>query len=338
MKEDLERITLILHMSFNRVDSSIEKQISNWEGPISLAVVFPSQSPDSAEVLCAVKFLREFQKNDSNAFQKLSVHFLFEKGECSESNFIDEDSINKVKCENPKKQVSDYTRIRQMATYPVNEARNLARNLSSTRYMVIADMDHMFSKNFEAKMISLAQKKLLQDPMTVLVYRIFEIADDVKIFPQTKNDLFSLFNKKKAQEFHKYYGAHSIPKLQEWFKAPENPENNTKIQFYRLYKSRHWEPQFVSLRKIPFHDTSFYYSTRDNTVLRWEMCRAGFKFAIVEDVFMFHVGYKTSKEKGIVKSVANFVKKNALKSLKGFNERMNRLYPATRNTCPDYRL
>ncbi|KAE9546035.1 hypothetical protein FO519_010753 [Halicephalobus sp. NKZ332] len=105
--------------------------------------------------------------------------------------------------------------------------------MSSTRYMVIADMDHMFSKNFEAKMISLAQKKLLQDPKTVLVYRIFEIADDVKIFPQTKNDLVLLMKNDTAKEFRKPYRGHLIPRLDSWFDAPENPENDTSIQFYR---------------------------------------------------------------------------------------------------------
>ncbi|KAE9546545.1 hypothetical protein FO519_010243 [Halicephalobus sp. NKZ332] len=180
--------------------------------------------------------------------------------------------------------------------------------MSSTRYMVIADMDHMFSKNFEAKMISLAQKKLIQDPMTVLVYRIFEIADDVKIFPQTKNDLVLLMKNDTAKEFRKPY---------------------------TLYM---WEPQFVSLRTIPFHDTSFYYSTKDNTVLRWEMCRAGFKFAIVNDVFMFHLGYKTPKKEKLDSGVKKLVKKKALKSLVEFNQRMDRLYPETKSTCPKYKL
>ncbi|KAE9547270.1 hypothetical protein FO519_009519 [Halicephalobus sp. NKZ332] len=337
MEDDPEIVTLVLHMSFNRLDSSINKQFSTWTGPISLAVVFPFEFPDPKEVLCAVKFLREFRKNDSNALQKLSVHFLFQNQECSGST-IDEESVNNVNCEEPEEQITDVMKIRQMASYPVNEARNLARNLSLTNYIVIADMDQLFSKNFETKMISLAQKKLIQDPKTVLVYRIFEIADDVEKFPETKDDLLSLFTEDKAQEFHKYYGAHSIPELQQWFDLPENPENNTEIQFYQPYQSHHWEPRFVSLRTIPFHDTNFYYSIRDNTVLRWEMCRAGFKFAIVEDVFTFHLGYKTSEEKQLVGRVASVVHRNALKSLKKFNERMDRVYPKTKRTCPMYVL
>lgn len=138
-----------------------------------------------------------------------------------------------------------------MAAYPINEARNLARNvspsaarrygkvniifqLSTSNYIVIADMDHLFSKNFEAKMLSLAKRQLTKNPKTVLVYRIFEVHESVKDFPKTKKDLYRLFNESKAQEFHKYYGAHNIPRLNPWFESPENLKNDTKIQFYRL--------------------------------------------------------------------------------------------------------
>ena len=94
-------------------------------------------------------------------------------------------------------------------------------------------MDHMFSKHFEAKMLTLAKRRLIKDPKTVLVYRIFEIANSVADFPETKEDLLLLFNDNRAQEFHKYYGAHSIPRLYQWFHTPPNHGNDTKIQFYR---------------------------------------------------------------------------------------------------------
>ena len=82
-------------------------------------------------------------------------------------------------------------------------------------------------------MLSLAKRELTKDPKTVLVYRIFELNDDVEKFPETKEDLLFLIENDKAQEFHKYYGAHSISKLYSWFNSSEHPENDTEIQFYK---------------------------------------------------------------------------------------------------------
>ena len=94
-------------------------------------------------------------------------------------------------------------------------------------------MDHLFSKNFEAKMLSLAKRELKKNPKTVLVYRFFEIDEDVERFPETKDDLLSLFESGKAREFHNYFNGHIIPKLDSWFFTSKNPDNDTKIQFYR---------------------------------------------------------------------------------------------------------
>ena len=66
------------------------------------------------------------------------------------------------------------------------------------------------------------------------------------------------------------------------------------------------------------------------------MCRAGYRYAIIEDVFMFHPGYKTTKEKKIVNGVKNVIKKKARKAIDDFNRRMDETYPETKKTCPKY--
>uniref|UniRef100_A0A7E4V477 Beta-1,4-glucuronyltransferase 1 n=1 Tax=Panagrellus redivivus TaxID=6233 RepID=A0A7E4V477_PANRE len=338
---DVDRITLNLHVSYDRIDSGLLKQIDNWDGPISLAVVFPTKiEQTSMEVKCVAKMLKIFQNNHTGTNYKLSAHFLLQKhaGQCTGIDFpeVFETDLEKATCKFPRLPKTPNQKVEQMAAYAVNDARNLARNMSSTNYILIADMDHFFSKNFEAKMLGAAKKHLTKDPKIALVYRIFEVAEDVPAFPTNKKELQSLIRENKAQEFHKFYGAHNIPKLQEWFKARDYGNASTDIQFIRQYKWLHWEPQFVSVSTIPYHDTNFLYPLRDNTVLRWEMCRAGYKFAIMHDVFMYHPGIKTKVENKAIDKVRRKVVRAGHRALRLFNERMTNEYPTTDKACPKF--
>ena len=53
--------------------------------------------------------------------------------------------------------------------------------MATTKYIVMADMDHMFSKDFEKRVINLADHVLTHDQKTVLVYRIFEISNKKEV-------------------------------------------------------------------------------------------------------------------------------------------------------------
>ena len=93
---------------------------------------------------------------------------------------------------------------------------------SKTKYILIADFEHLFSKGFEHDVLSVAQETL-QNSSRILVYRVFEIEHGEKE-PETKRDLEKLMNDKKAVIFHgAYYPAHAIPNLKEWFS-----ENTTR--------------------------------------------------------------------------------------------------------------
>uniref|UniRef100_A0A0N4ZBP4 N-acetyllactosaminide beta-1,3-N-acetylglucosaminyltransferase n=1 Tax=Parastrongyloides trichosuri TaxID=131310 RepID=A0A0N4ZBP4_PARTI len=334
-------IVLILHISSDQPLQKIKNHLYNWEGFISLSVYITTNTIFSYEFICTFCKLKAINEN----YDKLSVHFVFNKMDnenfindvisrllnniCNDKNKIFYLSQSCIKEESNKKNIS-YT----MSKYPANVLRNVARNYSYSKYILLGDVDHMFSKHFHKKMLKIAKDELNEKNKKALVYRIFEI-DTINLTtaPMTKVELKKQIKEKKAFVFHHYYkGAHSIPRLEEWLDVDDS--DCPKIQFEAEYDRSHWEPQFVSLNTIPYHDEHFPYPNRDNTVLRWEMCRAGYKFLIVNDVFMFHLGLKNNKESKAVSVAKEMSRKEYDHSLINFRKSMDIKYPLTIKNCP----
>ncbi|KAK0417894.1 hypothetical protein QR680_013265 [Steinernema hermaphroditum] len=343
---DEDRVTLVVHASFDRVGERTALQVNNWQGPVSLCVVFPSAADEESAqrfVSCTLQKLRILRQAHPNVERHLSVHFLFPRARhnCSGADFLVSEELFSAQnySEEPFPGRTFEGSIEAVTSYPINVARNAARRMAKTRFVLIADLDHLFSAHFEKKMAPLAKRKLSENPKLALVYRIFEVERDVEKLPETKADLLGLFEDGKAAVFHRHYHAHRIPLLEEWLQSNETTtEDVPSVQFVRPYLDFAWEPQFVALKTIPEHDESFLYPVRDNTVLRWEMCRAGFEFAVVHDVFMFHLGVKTKTETEFVKAAQRRVDKRSQRALREFVKRMRRQYPASEKKCPVFRL
>ncbi|GMR44267.1 hypothetical protein PMAYCL1PPCAC_14462, partial [Pristionchus mayeri] len=112
-----------------------------------------------------------------------------------------------------------------------------------------------------------------------------------------------------------------------WF---ERPENFT----YTWYT---WEPRFVGLSSsVPLHDEALPYRIRPNNVLAWEMCRAGYEFHLVEDLFTFHRAKRVSDEnrQGEKYVIQLMNKLKYERAIAGWYKRMDRAYPGTKGSCP----
>uniref|UniRef100_A0AC35U8Q7 Beta-1,4-glucuronyltransferase 1 n=1 Tax=Rhabditophanes sp. KR3021 TaxID=114890 RepID=A0AC35U8Q7_9BILA len=246
---------------------------------------------------------------DRDGLRPPHVHFLFTNTfeRYRDTNGVDEfvgritelykDFDYNQKC--TKEEFSESEQARLFNNYPINVVRNMARFYSNSKYILSADMNHLFSRNFERKMINLANKVYTKGNNFALTYRIFEVNQNQTEMPNTKVLLKELMKKGPAFEFHHYMAAHKIKNLSEWLNTPES-HLNTDPQFNVTLTNAQWEPQFVSLRNVPFHDESFFYPVRDNTAQRWEMCHLNYQFVIANDVFMFHHGIKERQEKNTI--------------------------------------
>uniref|UniRef100_A0AC35TMS3 N-acetyllactosaminide beta-1,3-N-acetylglucosaminyltransferase n=1 Tax=Rhabditophanes sp. KR3021 TaxID=114890 RepID=A0AC35TMS3_9BILA len=334
------RISLILHCSNDYINSGFSKHVQNWKGPISLGIYIRTTRIASNPTICTYCTLKKVANLTQNTF----VHFIYAVNANSSikpTGPFFTTFLSSINCENEEivkksctKQVFTITeKARRTTEYPINVVRNIARILSKTDYIIIADFDHMFSENFEQKLLPLAKIHLTNDSRKALTYRIFEVDESVEIMPKNKSTLFSLMAKKKANIFHSYYPeGHTISRLQEWINTKDSA--TPEIQFEEKYIRSTWEPQFCSNRNIPPFDETFYYPLRDNTELRWELCRQNYTFLIVNDVFMYHIGTKKPTDLSIVQMARSLVSKRIKKISYNFKKRMNTLYPETKDKCP----
>uniref|UniRef100_A0A9J2Q684 Glycosyltransferase family 92 protein n=1 Tax=Ascaris lumbricoides TaxID=6252 RepID=A0A9J2Q684_ASCLU len=362
-----KRITLVLHADHKFLDETIFYQVDAWDGPISFAVVIPSTNLNKT-LFATIEKVRQLV---ADAKGKLSVHIVYRWPANCEEVFPEHG-----------------WRVLSSALYPANTARNIARMLSRTKYLLIADYAHIFSLNFERQMLKLAEEILDVDSKTVLVFRIFEANTTASSVPRDKHTLYEAYKKGEVIEFHGFYspGTHSIPDLEEWFKRNVSyeepllsvtlPVPRDKHALYEAYKKGEviefhgfyspgthsipdleewfkrnvsyeepllsvtlpydrlsWEPQFVSLATIPFHDEHFPYTVKDNTVLRWEMCRLKYKFVLVENVFMVHPGIKSYIDRNErLRGIAKPIFESAVVL---FEKRMDECCPETKIICPE---
>ncbi|GMT19408.1 hypothetical protein PFISCL1PPCAC_10705, partial [Pristionchus fissidentatus] len=131
------------------------------------------------------------------------------------------------------------------------------------------------------------------------------------------------------------YNPHYIEGEREWLRRRENG-TKTNVAATLQYTTPKWEPQFVSSSLIPLHDENFPYRIRDNTCLRWEMCRAGYKWKLVEDLFMFHRGIKRFESSAKLESwkIQHINMPKYRRALSLFETRLDGEYKSTRDSCP----
>uniref|UniRef100_A0A0N4Z7M7 N-acetyllactosaminide beta-1,3-N-acetylglucosaminyltransferase n=1 Tax=Parastrongyloides trichosuri TaxID=131310 RepID=A0A0N4Z7M7_PARTI len=328
-----ETIVLILHISIDQNLEKIRNHLINWEGFISLSVYINPEKHNFKLISCAYCKL----KNIINGFKNIDIHFIIRNTELQNNFYINDFyllqmnkycdktyiNIDTTVCINNTYNIKE--KAISMSNYPINILRNIARKFSYGKYIVIADMDHMFSKSFHNKMLDVGRKYLNNNSNNVLVYRIFEVKDEnLANGPKNKKDLQQMIKDKSAFIFHHFYaGAHSISKLDEWFNVTESEDGYTSIQHEEPYTRFNWEPQFMSLATIPYHDERFTYPNRDNTCLRWQLCKEGYKFLVVNDVFMFHLGLKDKNESSAVGMAKRMTASTFSKAMEAFKKDMS---------------
>ncbi|CAJ0581905.1 unnamed protein product, partial [Mesorhabditis spiculigera] len=217
--------------------------------------------------------------------------------------------------------------------YPINILRNAARLfVPKQALMTLSDAQFMFSFNFETIVKEYVASDLIDMTHDLLVYRIFEgIPDGLGGYPLTMEELKGAFDISTVRVFHELTAieSHWIPDLEYWLRT----RRAKRTKKYR-YLDAAWEPQFVAQNNVPFHDEAFPYLIRDNANQRWTLCRAGYRFHVMNMAFAIHPGFKNPGDAGSTRDDRQVVLARYAKAVTEFNAYMDKKYPDTRNKCP----
>ncbi|CAD5231144.1 unnamed protein product [Bursaphelenchus xylophilus] len=329
-----DSITYVVHSTMPFVDY-LGQLAYWWDGPISVAIYVPtpdfnagSRSYYNREFMDALSKLESLSSVKKTG--KVGIHLLFDRPlNCRNFTF----SIDDLKTD-MRYLDGLYRGEAHIANYPCQALRNIARFEMKTRLFVMSDIENIPSENYVKRVLPLANEMITAgEDKVVLVHRRFEV--DVKQrIPTNKTDLKKLYDQNLAVEFHKefYAAGHSIPHLERWFEIPEDMSAASVFEFVN-YTNGEWEPQFVGdTTQVPFYDESFPYPHRGQTQMAYEACRAGFKFAVLNDVFTVHPGIKRNasraEQEGVQRAESFYY--NIVNS---FRQRMDTLYPKTKYKC-----
>ncbi|CEF61986.1 N-acetyllactosaminide beta-1,3-N-acetylglucosaminyltransferase [Strongyloides ratti] len=331
-------ITLGLHIRSTENEKKYRKQIEEWKGPVILSVFMESKDIKSNSSYCAYCRINSITKSK----KKIWAYFIYStemsnttqselKGYLKDFNCNEWDKLIEV-C-NPSS-TSLGIKIKEAINYPINAMRNIIYKETKSNYVVLSESDQYFSYNFYDKVLKIAKKKLTKKSKNALIFRSFEINHSTNYVIKNKKQLNELINNGHASEFEQINISidDKTLKLEEWLKSPEKKEPS--IQYEQPYNNGYWEPQIITRKDIPLYEETFPYPLDVTTEHRREMCRAGYHFLILNDVFAYHqMDERTSENILFVASVVQGARIDLVKAQSMFYKKLNNLYPETKDKC-----
>lgn len=256
-------ITLATQGSVDRLGRLLDGT-KRWNGPIS-AAIYIHQEASIAE------FINFFQEN-RNALNGTSFHLFFEKISTPKDN-----------------------------EYPHNYLRNLAMSNIQTNYVINIDMDFVVNANAHDDLVELIKTdnnvRRHLDNRTVLVLPAFENTfhldeEDVSLAPPTKAEVIEQVKVlKTAEAFHlkKYQPGHGPTNFERWY------ANKTQA-IYDIDYEVGFEPYLLARKDgLPLFWTGFRGFGFNKKSWVEEVHRMGYKFAVLRDHFVFHVGQSSTE-------------------------------------------
>lgn len=153
-------------------------------------------------------------------------------------------------------------------SYPINVARNIAREAALTHYVFVCDIELYPSPDVPRKFLEMIVRNGDESKRSnpkVYPLPIFEIDANYPV-PMMKTELQQRYNDKQLIIFHSFICAycHKIPKFTEWISANESNILNVFTVAKRTERFSFWEPIFIGTNNDPIYDERLPYEGADD--------------------------------------------------------------------------
>lgn len=273
---------------------------------MSIAVFAPSD--DFARVVDTIVFLRECPsliKDEYLVKDLATFHIFFHLDHFpTEANIFSQSELEAMKtdCGRQFQLPHKASKSRQKLTYPINVARNLARESASTHFVLASDIELYPNPGLIPDFLAMIRRNdpeiRNQTQKRVFVCPIFEIEADSKM-PKTKANLVRMLNDDSAIPFHFWIcpACHVIPGQDTWKNEPYEGIMKSFTIGKRLGKQKKWEPIYIGTRQDPLYDERLSREgLADKMTQGYELCALDYDFHVLNGAFLIHKPGMKSKE------------------------------------------
>ncbi|XP_045504649.1 beta-1,4-glucuronyltransferase 1 [Colias croceus] len=330
-----ESVTYTTHAGYEFLDN-VQPLVERWMAPVSLAIHAPGA--DLTPTVNSIRYLRDCLSNEL-VKQFVTFHIFFSHKHIP-SKIPDPDVLIQTPYNCTGKPPYDNVTTTYMKEknllYPVNVARNIARDAAVTHFILPSDIELYPSPNLIPRFLNMiarnAKPLSTSTKPRVFPISIFEVDAKVQV-PSTKTELRAMLTNKTAIPFHKFVcpNCHNIPQGQQWMNAAETNQMDVFHVGKRRGKFVHWEPIFIGTHQDPYYDERLSWEgKKDKMTQGYVLCVKDYDFMILNNAFLIHKPgikhyVKNAKRDAIAGRQSAFVKNVIMPELK-------KLF-GTRNGC-----
>ncbi|XP_055306362.1 beta-1,4-glucuronyltransferase 1-like [Sitodiplosis mosellana] len=255
-----ESVTYVTHGDYTFLDNVIPV-LERWLAPLSMSIYTPGT--DLQPTIDSIKYLRQCLSKSHLVRKLATFHIFFDSDHMP--NVVPKSSevlSEPYYCSLPPPYLNVKTKSlyknQQNMIYPINVARNSARDAALTHFIFVSDIELYPSPDLPRTFLEMIVRN---DPPfnstkpKVFPLGIFEV-DKSSPVPWTKTELQDLYKKGKIIPFHKQMcgNCHRIPEADKWMQANETEGLDIFTVGKRKGNFRHWEPIFIGTNDEPYYD------------------------------------------------------------------------------------